>query len=161
MPTIAHEVGHHLHKILFPEARTPKGELSSKAFPKQYHSELAGLAYEGAPNKVTEGYAEFVRLWMTDPAKARAQAPMFSKHFEGMLDANPQIKKVLTKAQTDVAKWIEQPAEQRVESTLSRNEPSVKRGVTLDSLYTQWIDELRPLEQAEKAITGGSKPQGL
>jgi hypothetical protein len=156
LPTIAHEVGHALQKMLWPEARTGRGDLSSKAFPKEYWGELSPLAYPGAKKKMTEGYAEFIRLYLTDPSQARAKAPTFFNFFESKLNGHPQIKTVLAKSQKDIALWIDQPEQARVRSTISRGKPDSKRAATLDSIYTQWIDELRPLQLAEREITGGA-----
>lgn len=155
LSAISHEVGHHLHKFLWGDG-TAKG-LSEKGIPKQYRSEISLLAYPGAKSTVIEGFAEFTRLYLTDPAVAKQRAPKFYEHFEARIKEHPDVLKVLTKAQSDIARWIDQPEHMRVKSTISRGEPDAKRPVSADRLYSQWVDELRGLQVAEKEITGGKK----
>jgi hypothetical protein len=157
LPTIAHETGHALHKLLWPEVRTPKGGLAARAFPREFWTELRELAYPKAKQKIVEGYAEYIRLWLTDHATAAQRAPEFTKFFDGKLKQNPQVLRVMEKARGDIKRWAEQPAHARVRSTISRNEPDVKRATDLDRIYAMWVDELQPLIRAEKEITKGAK----
>lgn len=152
LPTIAHEVGHHLQKLFFQNKR---GALKDSSIPKEFRAELKPLAYKGAKKQAVEGYAEFVRMYLTGPEKAKQAAPTFYQFFEAKLSEYPNIQKALSKAQSNIRLWREQPAAARVRSTISRNEPGYKRPVTSSSLYTQWIDNLRPLEEAVKGISKG------
>ena len=52
--------------------------------------------------------------------------------------------------------WLEQPSKARVLGSLSINQGTPKRPLTLDTFYTRAIDELRPLERAVKEITKGA-----
>jgi len=157
LPTVAHEVGHHIHKLLFPEARTPKGNLSATAFPREYWKELTPLAYKGAKNKVVEGYAEFMRLWLTNPAEAAGKAPGFYSHFNETLKNYPIVLKELSKAQKDIKTWIDTPNAMKVRATISHDEPSITKPATIDSIATKFIDELRPLERATEGMSGGKE----
>ena len=155
LPVVAHEVGHHLQKILFADGATSGRGLIDKDIPLAFHDELAPMAYEGAKKRVVEGYAEFVRHYLTNPAEAMAKAPKFYRYFDEVLDAQPQIKATLQKAQDNIRMWVEQPSAAKVMSTISRNEPGYKRPVTGNKLYSDWVDNLRNLETAVKDITGG------
>jgi len=75
MGVLAHEGGH-----LLEFKHTP----SLKAALAAHEAELRPMAYEGAaPNVIREeGFAEFFRLYLTAPEKARAEAPRFYDAFE-------------------------------------------------------------------------------
>ena len=76
----AHEVAHHID--------IPQG--ISKGLPADVQSEVKQLDYEPDKGRVTEGFAEFVRLYLTtDTAKKRA--PKTYDWLEGHLIDNPEI----------------------------------------------------------------------
>lgn len=154
LPTIAHEVGHHLQKLFFQNKR---GALKDSSIPKEFRAELKPLAYKGAKKQAVEGYAEFVRMYLTGPEKAKQAAPTFYQFFEAKLSEYPNIQKALSKAQEDIRLWKEQPSAARVRSTISRNEPDARRNVNASTLYTQWVDSLLPLEKAVEGIANGEK----
>lgn len=77
-----HEVGHHLHKVLFPRYRKAANALpNAKDFPAHWRSELALLGqdlYGSTPPKggyEGEGWAEFVHFIFADPAHVKKRAP--------------------------------------------------------------------------------------
>jgi len=155
---ISHEVGHSLHKLLYPEAKTKHGKaLSGEAFPAEYRGELESLAYPEARDKVVEGYAEYIRLRLTEPAEAASRAPKFHEYFREKLSEFPDVMRVLDRAQENIRLWKEQPAAARVRSTVSRDQKGNERGWSIDRLYKTFVDELHPLYKAEREITGGAK----
>ncbi|MBE3038324.1 MAG: hypothetical protein IMZ62_05890, partial [Chloroflexi bacterium] len=165
LQVISHEVGHHLQTLLYPESVTKKGKLRPQTLGTENYGELETLAYEGATDKVTEGFAEYVRHWLTDPAQAEKLAPEFHQSFTQVLNQNPEVKGVLLEAQGDIRRWIEQPATARVRSTISIRESGRRRqGVRervsgwIDRLATKWVDRYRPIQKAVKDIAGGEQP---
>lgn len=154
---IAHEVGHAIHKFLWPESVTAKG-LSSMPFTAFTH-ELNPLATRPrAGQEVTpEGFAEFIRLYITNEPLARQKAPDFFRYFEGQLDLKaPEVKEIFLEARRRYNLYMRQPALQRVLSQLSVGEGSRPRA-TFSDLYTMTIDDLHPLELAVKEMAGGEK----
>ena len=147
LSTVAHEAGHAALKPL----------IGGRPALVPHAAELKPLAYKGAKDTVNEGYAEFVRLWLTDPAQAQAKAPNFNATFEGALNRTPEIGEVFRKAQRDFQRWNQQPDEAKVLSTLSVGEPATERKWTVRRLYTELINSLAPLEAAEKEIVGGRR----
>ena len=153
---ISHEIGHDLHGLLFP-GLTPKGKLTPKTIPRKYWGELSPLAYEGAKDKVVEGYAEFVSHWLKNPAKAQELAPTFYDHFTRKLDENPNIKAELVRAQTDIQRWHAQPDRAKVLSTISVEEPTPKRPYTVDKFLARWENRWQYLKTAVGEMTGGNR----
>ena len=84
LTTLTHEVAHHLDK---------KFNLKSTLF--RGDKELPGLDYSPNQKRPTEGFAEFVRGWMTGEDFAQTKAPKFAAKFEAWLDANPATKKTM------------------------------------------------------------------
>jgi len=149
LPTIAHEVGHHTQTIMFP-GYTPKTmSLSSKGFPREFWRELAPMAYPGAKKKVTEGYAEFIRQWMTEPGEAQKRAPKFSEHFEATLDKYPELRTELEAARNDIEKWKGASPESRVEATTSFEKPKKSSLPTIDRLIQDVADQNFPIKRFE------------
>lgn len=152
---IAHEVGHALHKYLWPETMTRKG-LSAQPFQAFAH-ELNQIATRprAGQDVATEGYAEFVRLYITDPAQAQRKAPDFYRFFEAQLDLKaPEVKEIFLEARAKYQKFIEQPPLQRILSQISIGK-SDKVPRNLDELYTMAMDDLHPLELAVKEMAQG------
>lgn len=158
LPTVAHETGHALQKLLWPESIGRKGRFTDKAFSPEHRAELRLLDYEPQKGRAYEGYAEFIRHYLTDPAAAQQKAPKFFKFFEAKIGEHPEVQAALRKAQADIARFIEQPNAAKVRSTISyENTPSrpSARDVT-NRAYQLMVDELDPLRRAEEAITGGT-----
>jgi hypothetical protein len=162
IPTITHEIGHSLQKTLFPES-VKRGNITAAAFSKEYAGELSKMAYPGAKDQVVEGYAEYMRLYMTDPVRAAEQAPKFDAFFKERIAQNPIVEKAVTKARDDIARWVEQGAKARVESTIVWDKSKDTRPIAekmrerWNTLYKNWVNENQPIHNIEKAITKGQK----
>ena len=102
LDTHIHEVGHHLHKMIFQGGKTDrrvtaKGRsvsrtgLTEHVFPAAWRHELdtLGKALYGprrpAAGYVSEGWAEFVRYLFTNEAEAQAKAPTVYKEATKLL----------------------------------------------------------------------------
>lgn len=95
--TLAHEVGHLLHREVMSGQFTaqqiqanPAGVLSQLSPALQ--GEITHLAYPGAnPQRLmSEGFAEMVRLYVTNPEELSARAPNVERWFEGWLLGQPR-----------------------------------------------------------------------
>ena len=118
--TLAHEVGHYLHWIIFSDV--PKGEMGPwgrDLYEKftQFEGELSKLGAATSRPSYTkqqvrmEGVAEFVRHWMDPHLNATAEAPNFSKHFRDVIEAEyPETWKILNEAKKMYAEISKYPA---------------------------------------------------
>lgn len=112
--TVAHEFGHHLEKLL-------TGEIGGKLWEK-YRHELEPIATQARKGQdpITEGFAEFVRLYVTNPEEALSRAPKFLEFFDTQIrERAPELYAALTEAQKQVRAYLEQPAVSEVLSHIS------------------------------------------
>ena len=157
--TISHEIGHALEKYLWPETRDVKGNLTGTAF-KDFAHELNAIASQPRKGQPTEpeGFAEFMRLYVTDEAKAIEKAPNFYNHFERTLQANaPEIREIFLQAREDFNRWIQQPSMAKVLAQISIGEkqrPQRDLDSLLKEAYTATVDDLFPLRKAVQDMTG-------
>jgi len=155
--TICHEAGHGLQKFLWPQAITRQG-LSSKPL-EPWRKELLAIATKprGGQAKLPEGFAEFIRLYVTNEKQALEKAPEFYKAFEAMLgEKSPEAKEILLETRKEFEKWIKQPAEMRVLSQVSVGARE-KRLPSWPDLYTAAVDDLHFLKRVVEAMTKGEK----
>lgn len=110
-----HEIAHHLdakvRKALGSKWRqkyVPYGEK------KKAIGELASLDYDKKRRATKEGFAEYIRYYLTTDL-AEKKAPTFHKYFTTyFLDANPDIRVKLDKLKGLMDTWQKQGAENRV-----------------------------------------------
>lgn len=147
LTTLFHELGHFLDfttqrfRTLVPMSERP-GLLA------EY-----GGGYESVPKnkRGAEAFAEFLRYYLTDPAKAKDIAPQFNEIFENTMKGYPEINEALLEAQRDFKRWAEQPAEARQAARISYPEYEEKKGMFSDigqsarKAYTMGVDRVHPL----------------
>lgn len=157
---IAHEIGHAIHKFLWPESIVPSKGFTAQPF-TAYKGELDPIATKpkaGSSDVTAEGFAEFMRLYVTDAKQAREKAPAFFSYFEAQLDLKaPEVKEILLEARKRYDLFMKQPALQRVMSQISVGENVNRKANTFDELYTMTVDDLHPLEVVVKEMAGGQK----
>lgn len=158
IPTIAHEIGHDLHHIVFTDPAT--GGPSN--FLWGFDGELKPLGRRtsppNAPSELVrmEGVAEFAREYLTDRAAAIAKAPQFTAYFETTLKAqHPEIFQILTKARNDLQAYIAAPGWEKAKGMIQWDEPDVRKPWRdrLEKFYTNWFNELRPIDRAMTKLT--------
>jgi len=146
--TISHEIGHHLDK---------KFKLGQRNFAQELIS-MTNTASPGhlanyKPNQhLEEAIAEYVRLRLTDPQRARQLAPQFSQYFDSVLD--PKTMKGFEATAKDIDTWINQGEFEQAKGLLDFTSGGEKQKFSFDKFYTDNIDDLNPLKIAEKAIKG-------
>jgi hypothetical protein len=150
---IAHEIGHGLHKYIW----GMKGHYLNVEPLNPFADELNPIATQarGKQPPIQEGFAEFIRLYVTNEVKARNKAPKFYEFFEQELsDKLPEAQEILLEARDQFNKWATQPYAQRISAQLSigKNE---KTPYSLKDAYTQWIDDLHPLKKAVEEMSKG------
>jgi len=156
---ISHEIGHALHKFLWPEARTGSGGLSAGPL-RAFQSELIPIATKprAGGSKNAEGFAEFIRRYIVDPEEAKKVAPKFYKFFEEELDAkSPDAKAILLKARRQYKAYFDQSGLKKLMSMISYGKDAKKEGVTTESLYRDGIDAYSEVETVVKEMSGAKK----
>lgn len=160
--TFTHEVGHHIDQRLGKPLQ---------AILKAHAAEVEKLAYPGTPagRERSEGFAEFFRLFLTNPAYAAREAPGFDAAFRSFLaKADPDLAKSLDDVHAAYRSWLDQPSQQAVASTIvsakrpgwiGRLSQDVKRyglgntiGDRIESAYGFLFDDLHPLQRATRAL---------
>lgn len=145
---ISHEVGHHLDKKFKLQDARFNNEFAALI---QHNPVLNVSAYQ--PHQLPgEGVAEYVRLRLTDPDAARRLAPNFTRHFDGKLDK--QSLKGLEASQLDVDTWITQGDYNQAKGLVDFDSGKAKEKFSKDKGYTRFVDDLNPLQLAEKALKG-------
>ncbi|MFZ2855794.1 MAG: hypothetical protein WAZ34_16975 [Rhodocyclaceae bacterium] len=155
LETASHELAH-LMDARIPEIR--KSWTSGENW-QIHREELRGVSYDS--KKIYEGFAEFVRLHMTQPEVARAKAPVFSKWFEDFTNRHeygPAIKK----AQAGMSEWYGQDAIDRARSKIGDHAPLSD---ALDGSWDRWrqsiVDDLHGVYRMERELHGGKiEPAG-
>ena len=145
LPVLIHEVGHHLNKMLYGGTG---GKLNTVPL-APHRKELSAIATKG--DSLNEGFAEFTRLYLTDPGSAREKAPRFYADFEKQLEDAPALKELLAGTQDQIRRYIEQPAAAKVLAHISTEEKTAPP-FTFDKLYTQAVDRLHPIQQVVRAM---------
>jgi hypothetical protein len=145
---ISHEVGHHLDKKFGLQDPRFNNEFAALI---QHNPVLNVSAYK--PSQLPgEGVAEYVRLHLTDPDAARRLAPNFTRNFEGKLDK--QTLRGLEDSQADVDTWITQGDYNQAKGLVDFDSGKAKEPFSKDKAYTRFVDDLNPLQLAEKALKG-------
>jgi hypothetical protein len=131
--TVIHEIGHDLQRLLHLMGDMP--------------TEIQAMAYPGAKDVHAEGFAEFVRNYVTQPTNARALAPDFYSLFETTLAEHPDVQKVLLKARTAWKILRASNASDLLGSYLRYGAETKSHHLpSFDEIYTNVIDELHPLK---------------
>lgn len=135
----AHEIGHDLQHLM---------GITEKSLPR----EIVDMAYENAKkgDEAKEGFAEFVRFYVTDPKTAQAKAPTFFKEFENSLKDFPDIQEILAESRQFWQEWKAAPSVKKIGSYVVKGGPPKKR-LSWNKLYTMLVDEIQPLKVLKKA----------
>lgn len=133
IPVAMHEIGHAVEKLL--------------GLPKTMPQEVQTMAYPGAKNLDREGFAEFLRMYATEPGKAKRGAPKFHKDFEEALSKQPELQDILITVRQAWKEFQAAPSVSKVGSFIVRGG---KRGnrMSINRLYTEVKDNLWPLAEA-------------
>jgi hypothetical protein len=159
---LAHELGHHVEVNI----GTDVTSLMAK-----HQGELTPMAYQGAKpgTELKEGFAEFMRTMVTNPAYASQHAPQFDAQFRAMLQAkHPEVLTAIEKAAGAWRQWLEQPSATAVASTIVSSKqptwfPKLRKELAqfglgdtiaerISGFYTGALDELNPLARATRAL---------
>lgn len=151
----AHELGHLL------DARVPKIANAWRT-DKALREELKSISYD--QKKVSEGYAEGVRLFLTQPETLQARAPRVFQWLDDFANTH-EHGPALKKAQADMVSWFEQDALNRARSKIG-DPNKFGNGPVMQYLGDWWreqrgqfrqaiIDDLDGVYRMERELKGG------
>jgi hypothetical protein len=153
LETAAHEIAHMLDDR-FPELRrmwTPASNAN-----KAVRAELAGVSYD--KTKLYEGFAEFVRLYMTQEPQAQARAPQFHSLFEDWLanKAPQEVRRAVMAAKLEMHDWFAQDALDRARSKIGDAgiDVNAAQETVWSRLRQSTLDDLEGIRRMERELTG-------
>lgn len=147
----AHEIAHLI------DDRVPEISQSWKNN-KDLAKELRTVSYD--KGKVYEGYAESMRLWMTQPESLKARAPMVYDWINSFADTH-KYGHAMRKAQEGMTGWFNQDALHRAQSKIGmqRDLNGALDGV-FDKFRQSTVDDLHGVYRMERELKGGVAPLG-
>lgn len=155
--TAAHEIGHNLHTVLYGgDAKTAQEQFKNiNDSLKPYLNELKPLAHYEPYGM--EGFAEFTRLYVTNPDVALELAPKFYAKFEADLEAQyPEMKNALLEARDYYEDYLQGTPQSRIRAQtnyasdkgkLANIIDSIKDKFGLDKLKTEFLDDVFPAKR--------------
>lgn len=155
--TVAHEVGHHLQVLLFGEEGKTKKGLSSAVW-QPWKDELAPLAVGVSDESLSEGFAEFVRRYLTNPEAAQRKAPRLYAELEGRLRGqHPDVFALLERTRAGYQVWLDATPRARLRAQVSINENPAHASARdwWTRKRADWVDDMTVIERAVKDLTGG------
>lgn len=149
------DVGSLTHEIAHALEESPQLSKLWKA-----SDELGKLDYEPLKARKNEGFAEYMRHYMTGSADVAQLAPKFTEAFEAHLRANPELGAYIQHGRNLIRKYAEEGATERIWQQIDYQDRGEKApigeriGRGLRRLGTLFEDDIRPIEYAEKQIRG-------
>jgi len=116
--------------------------------------ELKSVSYD--QNSVPEGWAESVRLWMTQPDVLQQRAPMVFNWIEGFVSSDKKYGPPMRKAQEGMTGWFAQDAVDRARSKIGDHRPlsDAMNGI-FDRFRQSTVDDLHGIYRMERELQGG------
>lgn len=125
---------------------------------KTLREELRGVSYDSS--KIHEGFAEFVRLYMTQPEQAMDKAPNYYRWFDDLTQRH-EYGPAIRQAQEGMSAWFNQDALHRAQSKIGmqRDLNSALDGV-FDKFRQSSLDDLHGVYRMERSLKGKIEPLG-
>lgn len=147
----AHEVAHLI------DHRVPELQAAWKA-DKELAAELKSVSYD--QKNVREGFAEGMRLFLTQPETLEARAPKVHAWLSDFADSH-QYGPALRKAQADMTAWFGQDALNRARSKIGTETPLAEYFDGFwDKFRQSTVDDLHGIYRMERDLTGKINPAG-
>jgi hypothetical protein len=156
----SHEVAHHIDKVLKKQlGMNWKLKSSNSTNNKIISQELGDLDYEPDRRKLTEGFAEFMRYYLTTDT-AQEKAPKFYQYLmDEVFPKNLTLSKNIAQLKGKIGTWQKQGAEERIIQQIDwRGEHTKTKGLgklalkIKENIIGNWINSLYPLEKIEKIM---------
>lgn len=117
-------------------------------------NELKSVSYDH--KSVTEGFAEAVRLWMTQPEVLQQRAPLAHSWLENFTQTDKRYGPAMRKAQEGMTGWFAQDAVDRARSKIGDHRPlSDAMNGALDRFRQSVSDDLHGVYRMERELQGG------
>ncbi|WP_272975689.1 LPD38 domain-containing protein, partial [Alcanivorax jadensis] len=153
---MAHEMAHYLDMHYRYNKRFTREYKDSK-----YRKEVEALSYTSKKNlKAKEGFAEFVRLWLTNYSEAKARAPLFTQRFEQVMKGDAVLDRKMKRLQDEMHRWYLQGprAQLRAKSgrelTASQQILEYQNSYPLERYRQQVIDKIHAAKVVERTLKG-------
>lgn len=147
----AHEVAHLI------DFRVPELQQAWKA-DKTLAAELKSVSYD--QKNVREGFAEGMRLFLTQPETLEARAPKVYAWLNDFADSH-QYGPALKQAQADMTAWFGQDALNRARSKIGTEKPLAEYFDGFwDKFRQSTVDDLHGIYRMERDLTGRINPNG-
>lgn len=153
---MAHEMAHYLDMHYRYNKRFTREYKDSK-----YRKEVEALSYTSKKNlKAKEGFAEFVRLWLTNYSEAKARAPLFTQRFEQVMKDDAVLDRKMKRLQDEMHRWYLQGprAQLRAKSgrelTASQQILEYQNSYPLERYRQQVIDKIHAAKVVERTLKG-------
>lgn len=150
---MAHEMAHYLD---FHYTQAGKFTASYKG-----RKDVKDLSYTSNPRAVEkEGFAEFVRLWLTQYDEAVRAAPAYVKEFEAVLRTDPTLDRQMHRLQEQMHKWFLQGphaqlrAKSGEEYTPTEQWMQFVQSYPLEKARQNIIDNIHAAKVVERVTTG-------
>jgi hypothetical protein len=154
--TVSHEAGHYLEQKV--------GKDLSRMI-QANRAELGKMDYDAQRQDPAEGFAEFSRLYLTNPAAAQKLAPGFSQAFKPFMEQKaPDILKALDAAQAAHSAYVAAPSDVKLDAIVQRQDhggvfATLKKegigrsvGMVLQHAYHALIDDKAPVARAVRDL---------
>lgn len=157
--TTYHELGHYIAKQgdIIDNAPAPAmGELASLGDPANplVPKSKRGTRSSWAPGmsdeyKRGEGWAEYLRVWMSHPDEAERLAPEMTKHFESWLDSQGAVGQRMRQHQADVQARAAADFAKRMDAQvmMQKTRNQLEAQSSKDDLVTRFMDRFHPLRK--------------
>ncbi|WP_448150022.1 LPD38 domain-containing protein [Labrys miyagiensis] len=155
--TVSHEAGHYLEQ---------KVGKDLTALIRQHGRELGPMDYDAARKDPGEGFAEFARLYLTNPNAAQRLAPGFAKAFKPFMEQRaPDALKALDAAQAAHTAYVKAPSDVKLDAIVQRQDhggviETLRKegfgrsvGMVLQKAYTALIDDKAPLARVVRDLS--------
>jgi hypothetical protein len=153
---MAHEMAHYLDMHYRYNKRFTREYKDSK-----YRKEVEALSYTSKKNlKAKEGFAEFVRLWLTNYSEAKARAPLFTQRFEEAMKDDAVLNRKMKRLQDEMHRWYLQGprAQLRAKSgrelTAQQQILEYQNSYPLERYRQQVIDKIHAAKVVERTLKG-------
>ena len=147
----AHEVAHLI------DSRVPTISSAWRS-DKALREELKSVSYD--QKSVSEGFAEGVRLFLTQPDVLEARASKVHAWLESFTQTH-KYGPALRKAQADMTEWFGQDALNRARSKIGTDKPFAEYFDRFwDKFRQSTVDDLHGIMQMERYMTGKITPNG-
>lgn len=163
--TFAHELGHHLHNVLFVRRAKPDRtgifKPSRLDFPKEWRQELtdAGKALYGktqpAGGYAAEGWAEFVRLLVTAPIEAKKSMPtVYAQAVEALITHHPETWASLVNARVRLINAVIHANQDPIDQFVAHDRPptNLNRFSLWDDIKARLFDRFARLQTMIKDL---------